>query len=46
MAAPFLKDRGIDFVIKVRKNRKPVTLDSFDQRCYGSDPSSKPSSTN
>ncbi|MBL8399830.1 IS982 family transposase, partial [Accumulibacter sp.] len=28
---PFLKDLGIDFVTKVRKNRKPVALDPFDQ---------------
>ena len=27
----FLKDLGIDFVTKVRKNRKPVALDPFDQ---------------
>nr|WP_281289622.1 IS982 family transposase [Candidatus Accumulibacter phosphatis] len=28
---PFLKDLGIDFVTKVRKNREPVALDPFDQ---------------
>ena len=28
---PFLTDLGIDFVTKVRKNRKPVALDPFDQ---------------
>ncbi|HMW57380.1 MAG TPA: transposase [Accumulibacter sp.] len=27
----FLKDLGIDFVTKVRKNRKPVALDPFDE---------------
>ncbi|TMQ74510.1 Mobile element protein [Candidatus Accumulibacter phosphatis] len=28
---PFLTDLGIDFVTKVRKNRKPFALDPFDQ---------------
>jgi hypothetical protein len=42
----FLKDLGIDFVTKVKKNMKPSPCLPLTRRCYGSDPSWKPSSTN